>query len=295
MTGKKELTDLIPDIHKALLKGGAPSEALVDKYTEVFREILSTRFNREAKTEIRMSNIGSPCTRKVWYQIHSLSDSRMESLSGGTYLKFLYGDIIEALLLFLVEYSGHSVEGTQDEQEVLGIKGHRDAVIDGVLVDIKSASPYGFKKFVEHRVQEDDPFGYYMQLQSYLHAAKDDPKVTEKDYAAFLVMEKVSGKLALDVYPRTDIDIEAEYADKKETLNGKIPPPRGFFPVKDGASGNEKLPVSCSYCPAKSICHPNLRTFLYSTGPRFLTKVVKEPLVPETILSPNDLTKVMEE
>jgi hypothetical protein len=43
-------------------------------------------------------------------------------------------------------------------------------VIDGVTVDVKSASKYGFEKFLKHNLREDDPFGYISQLSSYVYA-----------------------------------------------------------------------------------------------------------------------------
>jgi hypothetical protein len=40
-----------------------------------------------------------------------------------------------------------------------------------------------------------------------------------------------------------------------------------------------KLDTGCSYCPHKFNCWPDLKTYYYSTGPRYLTKVVREPRV----------------
>ncbi len=51
--------------------------------------------------------------------------------------------------------------------------------------------------------------------------------------------------------------------------------------VPDGKSGNIKLDVKASYSPQKYLCKPNLRTFIYSDGPRFLTHVERLPDVPE--------------
>ena len=83
-----------------------------------------------------MSSIGQPCERKLYYEVNSPEDA--EELRPEVYMKFLFGDLTELLLLFLAEASGHTVEGTQDEQDIVGIKGHRDAVIDGTLVHVSS-------------------------------------------------------------------------------------------------------------------------------------------------------------
>jgi hypothetical protein len=161
------------------------------------------------------------------------------------------------------------------------VKGHRDAVIDGVVVDVKSASTYSFKKFEDHGLAQNDPFGYMDQIQSYLHAGQTDDRVTDKDRAAFLVVDKTLGNLCLDVYPKQSFPIEKLYQYKKELMKRGEAPPRAFDPVPEGKSGNMKLPLNCSYCDFKNRCHSNLRTFLYAKGPVFLTTVKKEPDVPE--------------
>lgn len=226
-----------------------------------------------------MSNIGKPCERQLYYSVNTPEEA--EELPPQAYLKFLYGDLVELLLLFLVEASGHTVEGTQDEQEIEGVKGHRDAVIDGTVVDVKSASTFSFNKFASGTLEDNDSFGYVDQLQSYIYAGQADDKVTDKTRGAFLVLDKTLGHLCLDVHQRKDLPYDKIYAHKKEVVNGPNVPTRGFLPVPEGKSGNEKLPTPCGYCDFKRLCHPGLRTFAYSNGPVFLTKVVKEPNVPE--------------
>ena len=83
--------------------------------------------------------------------------------------------MIEELALTVAMAAGHDVKGQQGKLNVHGIKGHRDAVIDGMTVDVKSASPYAFKKFKDGTLRDDDPFGYISQLSSYVYAGKDDP------------------------------------------------------------------------------------------------------------------------
>ena len=176
----------------------------------------------------------------------------------------------------------------QDRLNVHGIKGHRDAVIDGMTVDVKSASPYSFKKFKEGNLREEDPFGYISQLSSYVYAAKDDPKVTNKTEGAFLVIDKVNGNVCLDVYDFTEElkTKEKEVNHLKDMVTWEQPPDRGFDPVPQSAknpNGNEKLSSACSYCDFKKECYPGLRKFIYSDRPVFLTKVVKKPMVYEDL------------
>lgn len=283
MNQSKTIDTLVSDINETLLKGvDEPKEELLDKYAEKFKELLRTRLaasERQREPTLRMSNVGKPCERQLWYEINAQGEA--EKLPPEAHMKFLFGDLCELLLLYLVEVSGHTVEGTQDTQEIEGIKGHRDAVIDGTIVDVKSASTYSFKKFAEGRLAEDDSFGYVDQLQSYLHSGQTDDKVTDKDRGAFLVLDKVLGHICLDIHKKKDINYPAIYRHKKEVVNSPELPERGFEDETEGSSGNRKLCVNCSYCPFKSTCWPNLRTFIYSTGPKFLTKVVREPNVPE--------------
>ncbi len=73
-----------------------------------------------------------------------------------------------------------------------------------------------------------------------------------------------------------------EVQRKKDLCCEDEPPARiDWGIVPDGKSGNMKLGTKCSYCKYKNECHPDLRTFLYSGGPRFLTEVVNEPKVLE--------------
>ena len=62
-------------------------------------------------------------------------------------IKFLYGHILEELIILFSVLAGHEVTEAQKEVHVEGIKGHQDCKIDGVLVDCKSASLRGFDKF----------------------------------------------------------------------------------------------------------------------------------------------------
>ena len=69
----------------------------------------------------------------------------------------------------------------------------------------------------------------------------------------------------------------------------KNKPPRCYEDVEDGSSGNRKLCVECSYCAFKVDCWQDvnngsgLRKFIYSSGPRWLTVVKKEPNVMEDL------------
>jgi len=282
----KSITTLVDDIYKVVSEKGGWDTVSNDYFKEKIGSTLWSRLTppeEERKGGLRMSNIGKPCARQLWYSIHH--DKEAEELHPSAHLKFLYGDILEDLLLSLAVAAGHTVEGHQDTMSISGIKGHRDAVIDGVTVDVKSASSYSFKKFEANALKEEgnDGFGYIRQLSSYVYAAKEDPLVKDKTGGAFLVIDKTLGKLCLDYYPLHDElkEMEDFYEERKDMASSTSPPPRGFQPEPDGKSGNEKLGFQCSYCPFKKLCHPDVRVFSSYRGPVYLTTVKKEPRMNE--------------
>lgn len=247
--------------------------------------LLRTRFQkREEKSGeavLRFSSIGKK-DRQLWYQANM--PDKAEKLSGKTLFKFLYGDCIEVLLLFLAAESGHEVTHQQHEVEIDGIKGHMDAVIDGVPTDVKSASPYSFKKFEEGGLVFDDAFGYIPQLSGYAHAIEN----TER--AGFLVADKVGGDICFSELDSLTIEANPpapRIAELREVINTDTPPPRCYDDIPEGKSGNRKLGVGCSYCPFRDECWKDsnngqgLRKFFYSRGPVWLTEVKKEPKVDE--------------
>lgn len=279
-----KIDTLVKDIYDVIEGNGGWDETVSDYFRRSISDVVDTRLQaqEEERGTLRMSNMGTPCTRKLWYTVNTPDDA--EPLRPDTRLKFLYGDILESLLISLAKAAGHDVTGEQTQLSVVGVKGHRDCVIDGITIDVKSASGFGFKKFEDGNLRNDDPFGYVSQLSSYVYAGhKLDPERVHPTLGAFLVVDKQSGKLCLDMYDLTQEvkDKEKEFEVIKEITSSSKEPPRAFEPVKDGGSGNEKLNVNCSYCQFKFTCWPNVRTFIYANGPRYLTTVKRLPNVPE--------------
>lgn len=272
---------LVKDIYRVLDEGAEVSQEDAEAFGKSLATLMVARLAepREKKHYLRLSNIGTKCDRKLWLQINR--PETVEKLPPNARLKFLYGDLIETLLLFLARVAGHSVQGEQDELEIAGVKGHRDAVIDGVTTDVKSASTFSFKKFFYGLKPKEDSFGYLRQLGSYLFAGKDDPIVTKKDRSAFLAVDKTLGHITLDMHKKDGVDYEKLIKEKQEVIASSSIPPRGYTDIPDGASGNRRLGIECSYCPVKRACWPGLRSFVYSNGVRDLTVVAKEPKVDE--------------
>lgn len=258
------------------------SEENLEWIAEGFKQLLRDRLSRRDRKAgvLRFSSLGSP-GRKLWYQAHN--PDKAERMTPQTYMKFLYGDLIELLLLFLAKESGHDVQGLQREVEVDGVKGHLDAVIDGSVVDAKSASPIAFEKFRSGRFLTDDPFGYIKQISGYANCVAPDNRA-----AYFLAADKVHGGVCLaevekDVIARNTPG--PRIAELRKVLESEHEPERCYPDVPEGASGNRKLGTQCSYCPFKMHCWRDsnggtgLRTYQYAKGPVFLTHVAKEPRV----------------
>lgn len=281
----KTLETLVDDMY-AVVKGlGGWDKTITEFLSTGISEVAEQRFSKkqEPRAYLSLSGIGSPCRRKLWYKINEPGSG--EELSAESLGTFFYGDLLEVLVLALAKAAGHDVQGAQDRLDVHGIKGHRDAVIDGVTVDVKSASKFGFEKFKHHKLREDDPFGYISQLSSYVYAGKDDPLVRNKHEGAFLVVQKDRFKLCLDRYDFTDElkNKEREIEETKALVSGPMPEERLDPVPQSSKSENTKLCMSCNYCEYRKNCWPEARTFLYSTGPVHLVDVVNEPRAPELI------------
>lgn len=282
----KNLSSLVEDIYDLFKHGKAISDEDAKDFGLRVAGIIQRRLGEalpdapiRGKT-LRVSNIGKP-DRQLYYEIRT--DLGREELEGYTLIKFLYGDILEEVLLFAAEQAGHSVSDRQREVDVGGIKGHIDAVIDGVVVDCKSASVYAFQKFKNGTLQDNDAFGYYDQLAGYSCGLGGLD-------GAFLAIEKEKGHVALLEVPAAELkalDTPARVEHLKAVMASDELPERCFEPAPEGESGNMKLGVNCSYCPYKFECWKDanngvgLRSFLYGKGPVHLVKVVREPKVQE--------------
>jgi hypothetical protein len=281
----KTLDTLVDDIYRVVEGRGGWDAASTQFLSSSIATVAEARFSQEQvpRDYLSLSGVGSPCDRKLWYKINQSKDS--EPLRAETLGTFFYGDLLEALILALAVAAGHKVEGMQDRVNVFGVSGQRDAIIDGVTVDVKSASEHGFKKFKKHNLREEDPFGYISQLSSYVYAGKDDPLVKNKTEGAFLVVQKDRFKLCLDKYDFTKElkGKEQEIKRVQSLVAGPIPSDRLPPVPQSKTSENTQLSSTCSYCEFRKVCWPEARTFLYSTGPVYLVDVVNEPRVTEWI------------
>ena len=283
----KTIHTLVDDIYRLMETKEAEESVDVEAEIELFGEnmkaLMRTEFGRKRTTDrrtLRLSNIGRD-DRVLWNVVNG---TEKEEIKPATYIKFMYGHLIEEMLLFMTRMAGHEVSDEQRVCEVEGIKGHMDCKIDGLVVDVKSASAFGFKKFKDGTLAMDDAFGYVDQIKAYAHACGE----TE---FGWLAMDKANGHLAVLKYDLEDTqapihehikgDIRERIKHVKEMVKGDEPTELCTETIPDGKSGNKKLGIKCSYCQYKKHCYPELRAFAYSYGPKFLSEVVNEPRVQE--------------
>ena len=280
-----KIETLVEDIYGVIEGKGGWDKTITDYLAKNISQIAESRFKEPQKPRgyLSLSSVGSPCKRKTWYRINKTEEAA--PLKPQLLGLFFYGDLLEALVLSLAKAAGHDVQGEQDRLSVNGIKGHRDAVIDGVTIDVKSTSRYGMKKFKSNSLRDDDPYGYISQLSSYVYAGKNDPLVKDKDRGAFLVVQKDSFELHLDMYDFSKelTTKEKEIDEVKNIVSGKLPNERLAPVPQSEGSKNTKLCFACTSCEYRKICWPEVRTFKYSYGKEYLVDVVKKPRVEELI------------
>lgn len=278
-TSSKTLDTLVEDIYSVINSNGHKiDDSLYNELAEDIAATIRQRLSSESsrRNHLSLSSIGKPL-RRLWFDLKRPDYITEEPPNAR--LKFLYGDIIESVVLWLAKVAGHTVTDRQKEVTHYGVVGHIDSIIDGEVVDAKSASPRSYAKFASGTLTNDDPFGYLAQIEAY-------DEETGNGHPGFLAMNKVTGEICL-YRPDKDFDLpntELLITKAKEALAKDEPPEqRCYSDVEDGKSGNRKLDKGCAMCPFKRLCWPGLRTFKYADGYRYLTEVVKEPKVEEII------------
>lgn len=283
----KTLDTLVSDIYEHLdkLSEGTPlpiSESDIDKTLVGIKDALmswSAPALRNKNFTVRMSNIGKPA-KQLWYEKR---DSNSRTVTASTQIKFLYGHLLEEIVLMLVRMTDHKVTDEQKEVNLNGILGHMDCKINGEVVDVKTASNFAFRKFSQGSLSEDDPFGYLSQLAAYEEAEGTNN-------GGFLVLNKESGELCL--YQPDDLEKPNASSKIKSLLTAlekEEPPGFCYSPVPDGKKGNMKLAKGCTWCKYKFECFKDsnegsgLKSYKYANGVVHFTKIESKPNVPEIL------------
>ena len=207
---------------------------------------------------MRMSGLGKPLCQQ---QLERDDVEVNETLEYNSVNRFLFGDLLEALLYLELVESGVNVEAYQKavtlDIEGVTLKGTLDIIIDCKVWDIKTASPYAYtSKFTSYsRVKENDPFGYVVQGFLYAEAVK-------KPFGGWIVINKSSGEIQVCPAPSIQEDEREEALSWARynigVLKDKTVPLQKLEDVvekyKGTPTGNRVLDVTCGFCKFKKHC-----------------------------------------
>jgi len=297
---------LVDDINNMLdsLENGSPI-AIPDEAYEDFGRACAKALKRQmqpkvvpSKGRLRMSNLGRP-DRILYYEVNH--PDKKELCSSSTRIKFMYGDLVEELVLFLMEASGNKVDHKQhhikltvgEDEHAFTLNGSCDGTSKGTVFDIKSASSYAFNNKFKKKggLVADDPFGYRTQLGAY--ATDKSVNSTSGGSPGFIVVDKTSGELCECSPPLPKpYEVKERLEHVLLVTDSDVEPPRCHAPVSKGNKGNMVLDRACGWCDFKQHCYRDansgtgLRSFEYKTYKGlenvYFTEVWDEPRVRET-------------
>lgn len=243
------------------------SPEIADKFGERCKELLLARFNEKPREfTVRMSNIGRPlCQLQM-----QASDAPKDALPYSHSMQMLFGDLIEASGLAIMEGAGVEIEATQGKisypvSDTESINGTFDVQILKKIWDLKSASPYAFEhkfgpngKGVEGLL-EDDPFGYLAQGYGYGEGGG-------KEFGGWIVINKVTGEwnvLEANFNEETKKRLSDLIANNHLAIKEDRPFKRCFTDKPEThyrkETGNRVLDPTCGFCSYKKTCWPDLQ------------------------------------
>ena len=237
-------------------------KTLVEEFGEACKKALLKQFSetRSNKFEVRMSNAGRPlCQLQM-----EAKGIKGEGQPYNAKVRNTFGDIIEALALFIMKSAGVKIKNEQKKVKYKfngeEIEGRQDVEIDEKIWDIKSASPYSFeKKFGEDggfsEVVKDDTFGYASQGFLYAESQK-------KDFGGWIVINKSTGEWTVCETPKLvepyKTNALTKAVDNIKALKEGVPFKRQYDAIEETfrgkPTGNKVLGLACSFCPYKLPC-----------------------------------------
>jgi len=245
-------------------------DQLIEDFGEACKASLRRQFTEDRKEgfTMRMSSIGRPLCQLQMEEEGASKEPPPYNLK----MRFIFGDMIEALAMVILKASGVNVQSEQVKvsKKVAGevIDGTYDIEVDNEIWDIKSASPYSFKyKFGEQggfrAIAKDDSFGYIPQGYMYSEGSG-------KRFAGWIAIDKSSGEWALAEVPPGDGEyrkIAMDTVKKNVTaLKTKQPFKRVFSDVAEkfrkSLTGNRVLVMACNFCSFKESCWTDGLQFL---------------------------------
>ena len=238
------------------------SDKLVEEFGEACKSALRKQFAEERRSGFkpRMSNVGRPlCQLQMEAQ-----NIKGEGQPYNVKMRNTFGDLIEALSIFVLKSAGVEIEDEQKNVKYKfngsAIEGRYDVKINKKIWDIKSASPYSFKnKFGEaggfEVVVKDDAFGYVSQ--GYLYSESE-----KLPFGGWIVVNKSTGEWAVCETPLIDgehkVNAIKTAKNNIHSLEKKEPFKRCYDEIEETfrtkKTGNKVLGMTCSFCPYKLPC-----------------------------------------
>ena len=238
------------------------SDKLVEEFGEACKSALRKQFTEERRSGFkpRMSNVGRPlCQLQMEAQ-----NIKGEGQPYNVKMRNTFGDLIEALSIFVLKSAGVKIE---DEQKSVkykfngsSIEGRYDVKINKKIWDIKSASPYSFKnKFGEaggfETVVKDDAFGYVSQ--GYLYSESE-----KLPFGGWIVINKSTGEWVVCETPLIDEEYKVNAIQTAKnnihSLEKKKPFKKCYSEIEETfrtkKTGNKVLGMTCSFCSYKLPC-----------------------------------------
>ena len=228
------------------------SSTIVNEFGEACKQAFIKQFSEEREEEFRprMSSIGRPLCQ---LQMEKMG-AKAETPAYNSKMRFILGDLIEALAVAILKSSGIKIDSMQEKVTHAfkndAINGTYDVEIMGKIWDIKSASPYSFQY---------DTFAYL--AQGYLYS-----KATGKDFGGWIVINKSTGEWSVLETPINNEEASNKILEQVEkdlrTLNSDAPFKRLFEDEEEyfnkKPTGNRILGKECTFCAYKKTCWENL-------------------------------------
>jgi hypothetical protein len=258
------------NVQDFLLKAVRGETNLSPNYLELFKneceEALKKQMTRKDEGfRIRMSGLGRPLC-----QLLAERDGVEQEIDYNSLLRFLFGDITEAIMMYILRESGINIVEAQKsvslELDGHTVNGTLDVIIEDELGerkvwDIKSASEWAFRyKYKQgyDSMKESDLFGYLMQGHLYAEA-------TGLLFGGWIVINKSSGEVLFVEAPEWQDEDRAFYlSEAREKIKALKDPstkikkyePQSEIHKKE-KTGNKLLPKECSLCSFRSHCWPD--------------------------------------
>tara|TARA_R100001440_G_scaffold5549_2_gene11763 strand:+ start:2240 stop:3136 length:897 start_codon:yes stop_codon:yes gene_type:complete len=276
------------------------SPEVVKEFGESCQKAIEKQFNSgEREWRLRMSGVGKPLCQQQLEKKNIEYETEYNAI-----VKFLLGDLIEAMAIAILRGAGIELEKIQESVSLdianIKLEGTYDVKIDGKIWDIKSASPASFtNKFGEYggfeRIKQEDTFGYVDQGLMYASGDKSQ-------FGGWIAINKVTGEFAVCEAPDNQ---EEEIKESKKRISSNInkinkdakfkkcfSDTKEIYKVRTGKdkgiekeTGNRILNTICGYCGYKKHCWPNAEMH-----PKITSRAKAKPVVWYSKLKTTEIT-----